>query len=149
MLRYRAEIEIDAPPDRVWAVLHDLPRYAEWNPFTLKVESSLALGAPVDMRVHMPVRGLTISQREYVRACDPPRSGSVGRLDWGTRMLGGWLVRAERTQRVEALPGGRTRYVTEDVIEGPFAPLVRRLFGRDLQQGFEAMASALEARCRA
>jgi uncharacterized protein YndB with AHSA1/START domain len=40
----RAEIEIDAPIEQVWAVLSDLPRYGEWNPFTPRVDGHLAVG---------------------------------------------------------------------------------------------------------
>ena len=29
----RTEIDIEAPPDRVWAELADLDAYAGWNPF--------------------------------------------------------------------------------------------------------------------
>ena len=49
----KAEIEIDAPPDDVFDILTDLDRYAEWNPFTPRIDSTLELGAPVDMRVRL------------------------------------------------------------------------------------------------
>jgi len=31
------EIDIAAPPNKVWAVLTDYDRYAEWNPFLVKI----------------------------------------------------------------------------------------------------------------
>ena len=34
----RAEIEIDAPAERIFDILTDLPAYSEWNPFTPRVE---------------------------------------------------------------------------------------------------------------
>ena len=36
----RAEIEIDADPDSVWAVLMDFEAYPEWNPFIQPIEGS-------------------------------------------------------------------------------------------------------------
>lgn len=52
----------------------------------------------------------------------------------------------ERCQWLEALPGGGTRYVTQDLIEGTANPLVTALFGSDVQRGFDAVAVALKAR---
>ncbi|UCE85470.1 MAG: SRPBCC family protein, partial [Deltaproteobacteria bacterium] len=49
----RAEIEIDAPIERVWRILTDLDRYADWNPFTPRVESTLRIGAPVHLYVRL------------------------------------------------------------------------------------------------
>ena len=41
----RAEIEIDADPDSVWAVLMDFEAYPEWNPFITSIEGSQARGS--------------------------------------------------------------------------------------------------------
>jgi hypothetical protein len=137
---FSAEVEIDAPPEAVWGVLTDLPSYPAWNPFTLQVRSSLEVGAPVDLRVRMArFFGLTVGQRQTIRAVEPPR-----RLSWGMRMMGG-LIRAERHQTLEPLEGGRTRYRSEDTIEGPLGALVFWLFGPSIDAGFEAMTTALAA----
>jgi uncharacterized protein YndB with AHSA1/START domain len=133
---YVAEVEIDAPPDAVWRVLVDFDAYPRWNPFTIAAKTTLAIGAPIDMRVKMSELGVTVSQRETIRAVDAPR-----RLVWGMRMLGG-AVRAERVQTL-TVERGRTRYRTEDTIEGPLGVLVFALFGRSIERGFTAMAAAL------
>ena len=118
----------------------DLEGYARWNRFTPKVVSSLEVGDPVDMRVCMlKLGGLTISQREWLRAIEPPH-----RLVWGMSMLGGGIV-AERVQTVTALADGRSRYRTEDTIEGPLAPLAYLFTGSSVQAGFDAVAEGLEA----
>lgn len=140
---YAAEVEIDAPIEEVWAVLTDLDAYPDWNPFTPSMRSTLEVGEPVDMRVRMAKLGLTVRQRETVRAVEPP-----ARLVWGEDMMGG-LVRAERVQTLTDLGDGRTRYRTEDVIEGPLGPLVFLLFGPSIQAGFDGVAEALAARVRA
>ncbi|MFK7988553.1 MAG: SRPBCC domain-containing protein [Sandaracinaceae bacterium] len=132
---YRGETQIDAPPDVVWAVLVDLPRYGEWNPFTTGVRSSLQVGDPVELDVTMG--GRTLQRVEYVR-----RVERAVALDWGMQMAGGLLLRAERTQRLTAVDTG-TRYVTEDLIRGPLTPIVALTFGEALTRGFQSVAVAL------
>ena len=46
-------VKIAAPPDRVWDVITDFPRYAEWNPFVVACESTLIVGDPIQMRVQL------------------------------------------------------------------------------------------------
>lgn len=133
-----AEVEIAAPPERVWDVLVDLPRYPEWNPFTVAVRSTLRPGYPVELTVRMSRFGRTLVQREEIREVTPPH-----RLRWGMTLGLRALLRAERIQTLEALPGGRTRYRTEDTIAGALGPAVFALFGSSLDEGFAAMARAL------
>ena len=42
-------VEIDAPAGFVWDVLVDYRRYPEWNPYTVAADSSLELGARIDL----------------------------------------------------------------------------------------------------
>lgn len=137
---YAAESEIDATVEEVWAVLVDVDGYADWNPFTPIAKTTLTVGEPIDMRVRMDGLGITVSQRETIRAVEP-----CSKLVWGMEMMLG-MVRAERTQTLTPLEGGRTRYRTEDVIEGPLEPLVRVLMGGSIQRGFDGVARGLKAR---
>jgi uncharacterized protein YndB with AHSA1/START domain len=38
-------VEINASPERVWAVLTDLPGHASWDPFITSISGSLVPGA--------------------------------------------------------------------------------------------------------
>lgn len=138
----RAEADIDAPREAVWAVLADLPRYPEWNPFTVRVRSTLQVGDPVDMRVIL--HGVPHPQREWIRSVD-----HCNHICWGMHMISPRMLRAERWQTLEALGPERTRYVSEDNLEGPLVPLVLRLYGGAMQSGFDALAAALKHRAEA
>jgi uncharacterized protein YndB with AHSA1/START domain len=140
---FRAEVEIDAPASRVWSVLVDLPRYGEWNPFTVSMTSTLTIGGPIDMRVRMSRWSITIPQREEVREVRAPEGSSAGRLVWGATMPG---VIAQRVQTVTPISETRSRYVTEDTIEGWMGGLVFSMFGGSLDDGFAGVARELKRR---
>jgi hypothetical protein len=139
----RAEIEIDAPPERIFDILTDLKSYAAWNPFTPRVESTLRLGDPVHLYVRL--RGERLSHRvEYVSANERPV-----RLCWGVTLGAPFLLRAERCQTLTRIDERRTRFVNQDVLRGWLAPLVMRLFGPAMQRGFESVATTLKQRAEA
>ena len=48
-----AAIEIDAPLAAVWAIMLDTDRYADWNPFVVRAETSrpAAVGNPIVLHV--------------------------------------------------------------------------------------------------
>src|SRR5438093_13768282 len=49
MLELRTEIEIDAPAERVWAVLLDFERFSDWNPFIRSIRRQALVGSRLDV----------------------------------------------------------------------------------------------------
>lgn len=137
---YRSEIEIPAPAEQVWAVLEDLERYGEWNPFTPKIETTRELGAPILLHVSFDGAKPFI-QREIIRRWAPGEE-----LRWGMTMGPAWLFRAERFQRVDPIDAQRSRYQSEDAFAGLMSPLVEALYGAKVQRGLDATAAALAAK---
>lgn len=137
-LLYRSEARIEAPAARVWDVLMDLPRYPDWNPYTIAMQSTLQIGDPMIMSVKMS-DALTIEQTEYIRVLEPRH-----KVCWGIDTDSPEFNSGERCQWLEELPGGGTLYVTEDLIEGTANPLVTALFGDAVKNGFDAVALALK-----
>lgn len=135
-------VEIDAPPERVWAILVDLASYGEWNPFTPRIDASLEVGTPVVLHVAMKPGEPLLVQTEVCSANDPAKR----ELGWGMTMGPGFVLRANRIQRVEALPGDRSRYWTGDAFAGLLVPLVMALYRSHIQRGFDGVARALKER---
>jgi hypothetical protein len=52
--RISAEIDIEAPPDAVWAQLADLPGWADWNPFIPSASGDLRPGERLSLRLQPP-----------------------------------------------------------------------------------------------
>ena len=140
----RSEIEIAAPPERVFDILADLATYGEWNPFTPRVESTLQLGDPVHLYVRLRGEKRLSHQVEYVTANERPH-----RLCWGANIGARFLMRTDRCQTLTAVGSDRTRYVCSDRIRGWLTPTVLRFFGPAMQRGFDDCARALKQRAEA
>jgi hypothetical protein len=133
----RAEVEIDAPIERVWEILNDVDRYGEWNPFTPRVESTLQIGAPI--RLHVRLVGRRLMRRvEFVTRNAPYTLG------WEMKMGARFLLYAERVQVLTAIDEDRTRYRTADCFTGWLRPLVLGLFGKAMERGFVDCALGLK-----
>jgi len=50
----RSEVEIEASVAQVYAVLTDLPRYHEWNPFLTSLSGQLAVGQNLRVEMSLP-----------------------------------------------------------------------------------------------
>lgn len=139
-----ATIDIDAPRERVWSILVDIPRYAEWNPFTPRIETTLKIGEPVILHVQMKPGQATMRQPEVMTSYVEGEE-----LGWGTTMMHRTVLHANRTQRLTDLGGGRTRYVSVDRFQGAIVPIVMALYGKHVQRGFDETAAALKRRAEA
>jgi hypothetical protein len=83
-----------------------------------------------------------IVQREVCSANDP----GAWELGWGMQMGPGFVLRANRIQRLTRLGSGRTRYDTSDTFSGLLVPVVMGLYRADIQRGFDGVARALKER---
>jgi hypothetical protein len=137
---YRAEAEIQAPPDLVWSILMDLDKYSIWNPYTIAMQSTLKIGDPMIMTVKMNDL-LTLTQTENIRVLEAGH-----KVCWGIDTDTPEANSGERCQWLEPLPGGKTHYVTEDLIEGTLNVVVLGLFDNDLKTGFDGVARGLKMR---
>jgi hypothetical protein len=139
-LLYRSESRIDAPAEKVWAIIMDLDKYPEWNPYTIHMQSTLKIGDPMVMKVKMNAL-VTLDQTEHIRVLEPGH-----KVCWGINTDTPELNSGERCQWLEPLPGGGTVWRNEDLIEGTANSLVSALFGGDVQRGFDAVGVALKQR---
>jgi hypothetical protein len=145
----RASVDIDAPIDRVWAVMLDTEAYAEWNPFVVRAECATPpkVGDPIKLHVRW-ANGRGTTSPERISDVDPPHDDDGVRRATLTYVYEGLpaklgLVRGTRHQRLSQAPGGPTRYETVEEFSGP---LVRLAGPRRVEDGFRRHAEALKAR---
>jgi hypothetical protein len=135
-----SSVEIHAPIETVWNVLMDLDNYHAWNRFTPKVETTLEVGSPVLLHVQMTPKK-RIRQKEWVRVVEPESE-----LAWGMTMGHPILLRAHRSQTLTPLDARTTRYETVDEMHGILVPLVKMIYGKHIELGFDALVEGLRIR---
>jgi hypothetical protein len=134
-----SEIEIDAPPERVWRVLTAFDAYPEWNPFIRSIEGDPEVGSRLRVRIEPPgSRGMTF--KPTVQAAEPARE-----LRWLGRLFVPGLMDGEHRLALEPLDGGRSRFIQSERFSGVLVGLLGRMLAAT-EQGFKQMNEALKRR---
>jgi hypothetical protein len=141
MMEIETSVEIAAPVERVWEVLADTEAYDEWNPFITRISGKLVPGGVLKFMIPLGTRDVPVDARVLVveqhreLAWRGPRSSTLGRLFTG-----------EHYFRLEALPGGRTRFVHGEIFTGLLISLLRRRLDEKIRPLFDRMNAALKVR---
>ena len=140
MLELRTEIEVEAPAERVWAVLLDFERFPDWNPFIRSIRGQALVGSRLEVLLGAsgtrPMRF-----RPTVKAVVPNRE-----LRWLGRLGLPRLFDGEHIFQIEPLGPTRAQFVQRERFRGLFVPLLARSLNRDARRGFEEMNRALRER---
>jgi hypothetical protein len=140
----RAEIDIDAPIDRVWNTIIDLERYPEWNTFTPRMTAkTIVVGEEFDLDCQMTEKKLLRDEHEVFLAYEP----AAYRVCWGTsRTKGRPGIKSYRWQICEPLGDDSTHFINYEEFHGLLAPLVNLLYRKKLQRAFEGYCESLKKR---
>jgi hypothetical protein len=135
-------VTINAPARVVWDILCDMPRYNEWNPFCVRAESTLEMGAAVNMTlVNYAVPGTLVPNCEYICAFEPERM-----ISWEMVFTPEWPYPARRDQIIEAVGADSCHYHSTDAFLGVNGIHVFRFAGPWIKRAFDDSAFALKAR---
>lgn len=138
-------VEIAAPARVVWQVITDMPRYNEWNPFCVRAESTLEMGAPVNMTLaNYAVPGSLVPNCEFICAFEPERV-----ISWEMIHSEAWPYPARRDQVIEPIGPDSCRYFSTDAFLGANGIHVFRFAGPWVKRAFDDTARALKARAEA
>ena len=130
--------QIDAPPEAVWSLLTDGPKFASWNSAVVSLEGTIAAGERISLvSIADPKRTFKL----IVSETDPPR-----RMVWSDGMPLG-LFQGTRTYTLDA-QGGGTAFRMREQFTGPLAGLISR-FVPDLTDSFDRFADSLKAAAEA
>lgn len=130
------EIEIDAPPAAVWAVLTDFDSYPKWNPLITEATGTLAVGEILTLRMTPGGKPQTFTPE--VRAVR-----ENAELVWFGALRMSWLFSAEHRFGLTR-EGGGTRFVHSEVFRGVLVPLLRATIDRSRREFHEFNAALKE-----
>lgn len=132
--------DIQAAPEKIWALLTDARRFPSWSSTVTSLEGDIALGQKLALKVPL----------------DPKRTFTpkVTKLEPATEMV--WsdgfapMFKGVRTFRLTPRGGGVTEFAMEEVFSGLMLPMIRgslpdfgpafETFARDLKRTSEGAA---------
>lgn len=139
MKTIHSEVEIEAPPSRVWAILSDFPSYPQWNPFIKRIQGDARPGTRLEVLIEPPgAKGMTL--RPTVLAATPDKE-----LRWLGHLLIPRVFDGEHQLLISSLGDQRTRFTQREVFRGLLVPFTGGILAKT-EQGFVAMNEALKKR---
>jgi hypothetical protein len=129
-------IVIETPPQRVWDVIVDFDRYAEWNPFILQAEGEAVVGSIVKLHIRPPGgKGMTHHPTILV-------AQSARHLQWLGKVAIPGLFAARHEFILQPITEG-TLLRHRERFTGLLVPFVRRTLKRT-EAGFAMLNQALK-----
>ncbi|KAF9480311.1 hypothetical protein BDN70DRAFT_623161 [Pholiota conissans] len=150
---------IDAPLEKVWAIMLDFPNYTKWNSFVRK----MTMVSP--SKVPLPDQTPVVGEHITINVNMPPTMDEPGlfgtntafcvithidgenyRVSWKTAGVPYFLLHTERWQALSIDEAtGKTKYETVEAFGGILAYITSFFFGDKLRVSFKAAADTLKA----
>ncbi len=128
----RVGVHIDAPPERVWAVLADAAAYPSWNTTVVSLNGSIALGETIELKSTVdPKRTFELE----VSTFDAPRT-----MVWQD---GGKAFKGVRTFTLTARADGTTDVTMAEVLTGSMMGMIAGKLP-DFRPSFDTFAGDLK-----
>ncbi len=140
MKELRTEINIQASPEGVWAVLTDFDSYPDWNPFIRSIEGKPEKGKRFKVTIQQPdSRPMTFNP--VCLEMDESRE-----FRWLGHLLFRGLFDGEHIFELQPGPDGTTRFIHRERFSGLLVPLLWKQLDTKARQGFEMMNLELKKR---
>lgn len=133
------EVDIGADVSIVWGLLVDTENYSEWNRYSPKVEGKISVGEVVWIEAHLDDEVQRV--KNVVLTVKPEQE-----LCWQS---GGWyayLARGTRCRFLTVTSDGNTRLVHHEVMSGPLAGLIERMYRDRIERGIALVDNSVAAR---
>ena len=118
MQEIKTEIEISAPPEKVWEVLTNIDGWQNWSPIIKKSSGKVVLGSKLDITMEGKEEGKDGPQ--YNPKITQVEDNKL--IRWRAHMMAGFIFTNDKVLELEATPNG-TRLVHKELFSGLLAPI--------------------------
>ena len=134
-----SEIEIQAPPDTVWAVLTDFSAYPDWNPIEIEMRGEAVVGTRLHHTSKLPGRK-PMRFSPTIVAADPGRV-----LAWQGRIAVPHLFDVHHRFELSPATTDGTRLRQSETFSGLLVPFLAKTL-RQTEEAFEIANQAIKSR---
>ncbi len=139
MREVKGSVEIDAPVEKVWAVVTDFASYPKWNPFIVELTGELKPGVVCTVvtrstkgkEMKFPSKVVEVKDKEKLLFKGTPKKG---------------LISSDHYFIFEPLDSGKTKFSQSIAFTGIMVPMAGSAIG-DAQKGLDMMNGALKENC--
>ncbi len=125
MQEITTEIEIAAPPEKVWAILTDFNNWNKWNTTITKTSGDAALGSQLNISMRGHDGKDSNSYSPVITKLEAPKL-----LRWRAKMLAEFLFSNEKIVELKATDAG-TKVIHKETFEG----LMVKMFWSKMESG--------------
>ncbi len=139
MREVRTEININAPKAKVWDILIDFDKWAEWNPIVNKAGGSAALGQALHMTMAGKDGGDAQSYSPVITEMNRPDS-----FRWNAKMGAAFLFSNDKILKLTEIDSG-THLVHSETFSGLMATMMWGKMKEGVPPMLNSMNEALKA----
>ena len=143
MAVYRTTFAVHSPPERLWEILTDFDRLAQWNPSVPSITGEPSVASTVTMTLAMPGRP-SARVKATLTEIVPQR-----RLVWDGTVGPRWLFAGHREFLLEPAADGTASVTHIEEVGGLLFPLFRLIMGSAIQRHHDGLNDALKERAEA
>jgi len=135
----QTEIIIDAPKEKVWAVLTNFERFPQWNPFVIKLTGKPQAGARLEATLQPAGQKPTVF-KPVVQQCQKNE-----KLSWlGSMPLN--MFNGYHYFNIEEIDNHKIKFIHGEKFTGWLSGPILKKVGDATREGFIAMNKALKDR---
>ena len=135
----RTEIEITAPPAKVWSLLTDINKWQEWSPVINKSSGSASLGSKLNITMMGKEEGKGgPTYSPIITELNEPKS-----FRWRAHMMAGFIFTNDKIFELEKTEAG-TRLIHKELFSGLLAPLFCGQMEKSVPPMLNSMNEALK-----
>ena len=138
MREIRTEIEIAAPPAKVWSVITDFNNWKDWNPIINQVNGTASLGSELSITMRGKDGKDANKYMPVITKFKDPKS-----LRWRAKVMAGFLFTNDKVLELEETDSG-TRLIHIEAFSGILLPIFWNKLNNGVLSMLKSMNDALK-----